>query len=226
MSETTAAPAAPAIRFRRSRTSLVIGIALVALSGLLGVWLFNNVGNTRQVLVLAHTVERGDVITAGDLTTARLNSDPAVHTVPAGDKSKYVGLYAATDLAGGSILTPDAATTVQVPAAGQALVGLSLTASQMPARKLQTGDKVLVILGAGSTTTSAGTTSGTQSSTAPTAGAATTIRASVVDVVANTSATNGQNTTVVDVSVTSGAAAVLATAAAAGQVAIVLDSSR
>lgn len=201
---------APPPKLRRPRTQIALAIALVAIGGLLAAWLVTGVGDTHAVLALRQMVSRGSVIGADDLTTAQINSDPTLHTVPASQRAQIVGKHAASDLVQGSLLTPDSTTAQSVPAAGQSLVGLSLTPAQMPALPLRPGDPVGIVI-----------TPGSQG--APPAAAPDTLAATVVD----THPGGGTTVqTIVDVSVPTSNAPLLAADAATGRIALILEAGQ
>lgn len=139
----TAVAAPPKLR---RRTGLVaLGIALVCLGGAGAAYLATSVGDTSPVLTLRQDVARGEVIEASDLTVARINGDPALRTVSESEQGTIVGQRAAVDLSAGSILTPQSTTTELSPAAGQSLVGVTLTPAQLPSHALTAGDQVRIV---------------------------------------------------------------------------------
>jgi hypothetical protein len=142
---TTAAVSTAPPKLRRRNGLIALGIALVALGGAGAAWLTTTVGQTSTVVAVRADVERGEVIEADDLTVARINSDPALQTVPENQLDSVVGQRAAVDLAAGSLLTPASTTTEVIPAPGQSLVGVTLTPAQLPAEPLLAGDPVRVI---------------------------------------------------------------------------------
>ncbi len=196
-------PAVGAPRLRRRPLLVVIAAALVAAGALLGVLLWLG-GAGAEVVVVRAGVDRGAVITAQDLGTARVSVDPSLRTVPAAQLQSLVGKRASSDLVAGALLTPDQVADAVIPAAGQSVVGVPVAAGLMPATPLRAGDVVRLVQTPGQ----GGEVTGT-----PVA-----IAATVVAV------TPGDTQTVVDVVVESGQAADLAARAATGKVAVVLDS--
>lgn len=140
-----APPRAPLPRTRRRPALLALGVALMALGVLSGVWLVNRAGERVSVLAVAHTVPFGEVITADDLNRAEVSVDPNVATIPASDVSRVVGRVAGTNLTPGSLLSWSAVTDGVPPVPGQVLVAIALPATRMPAGSLQAGDRVLVV---------------------------------------------------------------------------------
>ena len=139
-----AAPTA-APKLRRRNGLIALGIALVALGGIVAAYLTTVVGSTSAVVAVGQDIERGSVIEAGDLTVARINGDPALQTVPQSELNSLIGQRAAIDLAAGSVLTPSSTTTEVIPAQGQSLVGVTLTQGQLPGQPLLAGDEVRVV---------------------------------------------------------------------------------
>jgi hypothetical protein len=136
---------APPPKLRRRPMLVALGVTLIALGGLAAAWLTTVVGNTQPVLVLRADVDRGTVIESGDLTVARIGVDPAVTPVPDSQRDQVIGKRAASDLSAGSLLTPGSLTDQVIPAAGESLVGVTLTRAQLPARPVRAGDVVRIV---------------------------------------------------------------------------------
>lgn len=195
------------MRRRRRPVLFALMAALVAAGALLAAYAYSSIDNTQAVLVVAQDVPAGAVIGAGDVRVVRLSVDPALTPVTEDARAEVVGRRAAVDLLAGTMLTANQVTDHLVPAVGQSLVGVSLTASQMPAEPLAAGDAVRIVA--------------TRDDQAPAGGQApVTFTATVVDVAFDE--VSGQ--TVVDVSVPQDQSADLAARAAAGRVALILDS--
>lgn len=202
-----AAPRAPLPRGRRRPALLALGVVLVVLGILGGVWLVRAAGERVAVLAVARPVPYGAVLTAGDLTRAEVSVDPAVATVPAGDLDQVLGLVAATNLTPGSLLTRSAVTRLAPPGPGQVLVAIALPAGRLPAGPLRAGDPVLVV-----DTPPAGA----EPPTLPPA----TIAATVVRL----APPDPSGVTVVDVTVNAGDGPALAARSATGRIAVVVLS--
>lgn len=201
------APAAAPVRLRRRTPMLMAGIALVAVGALSAALLTRVLGNTVPVVAVAQNVAPGHVLTGADLTIANVNTDPALRPVPAARLDSLVGRRAAVSLTAGSLLTDGAVTDVLQPALGRSLVGVALTASQLPAEPLQAGDQVRIV----STPPAQGE---------PPAAAPVSLAAVVVSAVGPDST----GLTVVNVTVPTAQAADLAARVATGRVALILDS--
>ena len=133
--------------------------------------------------------------------------DPAMRAMPASQLDQVVGRVASLDVAAGGLLSEDTVQPVVTPGKGVSVVGVSLSSGLLPAIGLQAGDHVRIVR-----------TPGAQGE--PSDKPAWSMDAQVVSV---TPAGEGQ-ASVVDVLVPSGSAADLASLAATGKVALVLDS--
>src|SRR3954466_8223915 len=192
----------------RRRPALVAGaVVAICLGAMLSAWAWASTTHTQEGLAARTTLARGSVIGAADLQRVRINADPALHPLPASAYENVVGMRAALDIAAGGLLTAEATTSSALPPAGMSVVGIALTPAQAPALRLQSGDRVRIVVTPGQ--------GGDQPSGAPQVTAA-----RVVD--SGTDPANAQ--TVVDVLVPYADASVLAARAATGNVALVLDS--
>jgi len=205
------APAAPkaTARAKKRRRPLVFALCavLVAAGALGAAFAFTSVNDTQEVLVVNRDIARGETIEPGDLSVVRLSVDPALTPLGGRQKSSIEGSRAAVDLWAGTLLSEQQVTESLVPGAGESLVGISLTAAQMPSEPLYAGDRVRIV-----------TTPGDQGEV--TAGDPVTIEATVVGV----SRVEETGETVVNVSVPHEESADLAARAATGRVALVLDT--
>ncbi|MGL5825059.1 MAG: SAF domain-containing protein [Nocardioides sp.] len=200
------APAQP--KTRRRPLLFALMAALVAAGALLGAYVYVSVNDTREVLVVVSDVARGEVIGAEDLRVVRVGVDPALRPVPGSERASVEGSRAAVDLWSGTLLTGQATVEGLVPAVGESLVGISLTAAQMPSERLYAGDVVRVV-------TTPGEDGEVSEKTELVSVEATVVGVSVVPETGET---------VVDVSVPREQAPDLAARAATGRVALVLDA--
>jgi hypothetical protein len=105
-------------------------------------------GGKLSVIVMARPVLVGHTITAADLTTAQMagNSIPAY----AGNhQSEVIGKVAAVGLVKGEVLNPAMVSTKATPPPGFVVAGVLLKPGQLPAGGVSAGDKVTVVLLAG-----------------------------------------------------------------------------
>jgi hypothetical protein len=136
---------APPPKLRRRPWLAILGALLVAGSGLAAWFLVTSGSTTTGVVAMAATVDRGQVIQATDLTVASINPDRALATIPADTLTDLVGQRAATDLPEGTLVTPDSVDQSLTPPAGAALVGVTLSPSQLPAEPLRPGDTIRLV---------------------------------------------------------------------------------
>jgi SAF domain len=159
-------PAAPlrtaAARRRTTRKSLVLGVLVVLLGGLIAFAAARMLTAHTAVLAVARDVQVGSTITADDLTIANVPSDPHLSPIPAAQQAQVVGMVAQVPLTRGELLTRAQVGTGSGLAAGELLVALPLKEGQFPARGLTPGQQVLIVPTPGGTSTSGtGATSGT-----------------------------------------------------------------
>lgn len=131
---------------RRTWSLLLVGVAIFAVSFLAISNAIARASDTLEVVAVDNPVQRGEVITAEDLTTAQVpEGESTLDTVPADRLNDLVGQVAVTALASGSTLTPASIAEGLTPPQGTSLVGLTMNASQMPATPLTSGDTVRVV---------------------------------------------------------------------------------
>lgn len=207
-----AGPVVPSPPRARRRWGLFAAMVALVCAGALGVaWLVQASTTAVAVVAARSTIERGTLISAGDLMVVRIATDPSLHTVPGSQLSGLVGKRAALDVAAGSLLTSESVSAANAPGAGFSLVGVGVADSMMPGTSLMAGDRVRVVATAESQTAGSST------------GGPTSISAQVVGTRTGMNA-SGQSQTIITVSVPASDAATLAAIAASGKVAVVLDS--
>lgn len=191
-------------RLQRRPLMVVIGVALVAAGGVLGLWLWASASTASEVVAVRADLQRGQLISVEALTTVRITLDPQLRTVPGAELETLVGKRAVTDLAAGTLLSPGQVSDQVVPQLGESVVGIPVAPGLMPAEPLLAGDTVRLV---------------------HTPGQAGEVTAAPVTVTARVlTVTAGDTHTVVDVVVSSDQAAELAARAATGDLAVVLDS--
>ncbi len=195
-------------RYRRRPALIGLGVGLLAVCGAGAAYLTELTSDTTEVLAVADDVHRGQVIADADLAVAQAASDPAVASVPAGERATIVGQRAAADLTAGTLLTSSAVTSEGLPSSGQTIVGVAVTGTQLPQHDMVPGDNVRIF-----DTPNAGDD--------PPADAPPSIPATVVSV----SGLTDSGHVVVDVVVDDDVAGELVARVATGRVAIVLDSA-
>lgn len=181
---------------------LVLGCALAFTDASL------HLGSRERVLVVAEPVAAGQVLTAGDLRSARVSTGSGVQSVPVGDESGVVGRRAAVPLVAGSLLTDSEVGPAPLVGSGSDVVAVGLKAGAYPP-DLAAGDRVQVVPVASSSSGS-----GTGPATSGTPVGATVL---AVDVAAAGSA----SPTVFSLQVSTGDADEVASLAAAGQASLI-----
>ena len=143
------APVLPPPRRRRRPALLALAVTMVILGALGAAYLARSLGQTSPVIAIAREVPWGQTLTAADLLEARIPADPALEPIPYAERDEVIGLMAATTLTPGSLLTRDALTDQRLPVPGQQLVGVGVSAVQLPTTALHPGDDVLLVPVAG-----------------------------------------------------------------------------
>src|SRR3954471_22871501 len=126
------APVLPPPRRRRRPALLALALAMVVLGALGAAYLATSLGQTSPVIAIAREVPWGQTITAADLVEARVSVDATVAPIPYGERDQVIGMVAATTLTPGSLLVRAALTDRPLPPAGQQLVGVGVSAVQLP----------------------------------------------------------------------------------------------
>ena len=138
------APAPP--KTRRRPLLIVLAVVLVMVGSLLAAFLVTLNQNTVSVVAVKQTITRGDVINADVLETVEVPPNNGLRTIPAADLQQLIGKRAAFDLHAGGLVSPESVAEVPFPGTGRSVVGMSLTAGQLPTiRDLIAGDKVLIV---------------------------------------------------------------------------------
>ncbi|MEW2383640.1 SAF domain-containing protein [Micromonospora sp. NPDC047707] len=142
------APVVPprVVRQRRMRPGLLgLAVLLIALGGLGAAFAVTSVRATGSYLAIARPVEVGRTIGADDLVTVQVAGGQGLAPVPVGRRDDVVGKRAKVALVPGTLLTMDQLTDEPLLGPGQQQLALGLEPSQVPARKLHPGDKVLLV---------------------------------------------------------------------------------
>lgn len=125
----------------------VSAVLFVVMAVLLAGWFWQQKGDRQRVLVIAHPVAVGAVVTADDLKVVDVAGVSDAITAAHGDH--VVGRTAAVGLVEGQILTPDMVTANPIPGPGERVVGLQLGATRAPSgvapNGLAPGDTVAVL---------------------------------------------------------------------------------
>lgn len=142
-------PAQTLRRKERRRVGLIAGAVVLVLAAALAVGLaVLRSGGKVSVIVMARPVTAGHTITSADLTTAQMASD-TISAYAGNHMSKVIGKVAAVSLVKGELLNDQMVTSRASTPVGYVVAGVLLKSGQLPARGVGSGDKVSVILLAG-----------------------------------------------------------------------------
>lgn len=191
---------------RRSVPHLLLGVLLVVLCTVGGVFAGMQLANRENVLALAHSVAVGQILSAQDLKQVGLPSDSGVDFVPASAMSAVMGQPVAFSLPAGSLLTRSLLGAPLIPIPGKAIAAVGLKPGQFPP-DLSPGTTVMVLTTQGQGATPSTTTGNGQTS-------------SWTAVVAGVTTREAEQTTVVSLQLSESDARALATAPA-GQLSLV-----
>lgn len=212
----TPPPPATIVKTRRNPRLIALAVALVAASGGLGTWAFQQLTHTSEVLSVRNTIHAGELIEANDLGAVSVNTTSGLKTIPAAQLDSIIGKRAILDIPAGGVVPPDALADTSLPARGSSVVGIASKSGMAPASNIAVGSKVrLVYLPETAAVASNKNTNRTtgQSVTDP-----------VTGIVVNITRTPDGTATNVDVLVPDTDAPNLQAAAAQNRVVIVLDS--
>jgi hypothetical protein len=138
-------PEPPRIPGRRNPKWIALGVVALCLGALLSYVVYSRVATEIAVIMMAHTVYRGETIDASDLTVVRLSGETVAKSVPAAQLNSLVGQKAVYDLPEGAVLTPGAVGEVVVPAEGRSVVGIKLATGRAPAALLTPASRVRLV---------------------------------------------------------------------------------
>ena len=134
------------VRQRRTRPGLLgLAVLLIALGGLGAAFAVTSVKATGSYLAIARPVAVGTALTADDLTTVQVAGGQGLAPVPSTRIDEIVGKRAAVALTPGTLLTLGQLTDKPMLGPGQQQIALGLKLSQLPAKRLNPGDKVLLV---------------------------------------------------------------------------------
>ncbi|MFG2463302.1 SAF domain-containing protein [Streptomyces sp. NPDC048523] len=141
--------------------SVPVLLALITLLGVLGgAVVVARAGDRTDVLAVARDVPVGQRVTARDVRVVSFADDPGLSPIPAADRASVVGRRAAVDLHPGDLLTRSQL-SVRGLGDGAQVVGVELKRGFVPRDELRPGDKVaaVVLPAQGTDTPSAGSDS-------------------------------------------------------------------
>jgi hypothetical protein len=124
---------------------LGLAVLLIALGGLGAAFAVTSVRATGTYLAVARPVEVGTVLSADDLMSVQVAGGQGLQPVPAGEIDDVIGKRAAVTLTPGTLVTQAQLTDKPLLGPGQQQLALGLKPSEVPARTLRPGDKVLLV---------------------------------------------------------------------------------
>ncbi|WP_244967415.1 SAF domain-containing protein [Streptomyces cacaoi] len=206
---------------RRSRMRMLVG-ALVLVAGAGGTALLvQGAGDRSDVLLLARDVPAGQVVSAQDVRVAAVSSDPALHPVPATQKSSVVGQRAGVDLTAGTLLTRKQLRAASGLRSGESMVAVEVARGGAPVEALERGSRVQVVATPGKGETPAETGSGQKQPDGATGGQ---VSEDIEARVMRVGRMNASGSTVVHLAVDAADASQVAGRSASGRVALTLDA--
>lgn len=133
---------------RRSWPRMALGAAFVLGSGLVFAGLYRTAGDREPVLALADDVGRFEPIERSDLRAVLVGAEPGVELVAESELDDIVGRQALTELAQGSLLSPDEVAGEDALLVGddEAIVGARLGSGSAPVGDIPAGTRVLVVI--------------------------------------------------------------------------------
>jgi hypothetical protein len=141
------ADAGPLRRLPRRRRPAVIALA-VAMAGagvVVSAAVYQRADHQVAVVMVTQPVAVGAVIAASDLAQASVVLGSGIQVIPASQISQVSGDIAAVGLRPSTLLAPSDLTTSRSPARGQELVTAATKSYALPASGLTPGDHVLVV---------------------------------------------------------------------------------
>lgn len=127
----------------RSRGLIAVAAVLVLLFGAGTAYLVSTAGEQASVLAVGTPVAKGQIVEREALISTTVSGVPGA--IPVDQATEVIGQTAAVDLVEGQVLTEAMVTSEPVPAEGQAVVGLALEPTKVPAAGLESGDLVRVL---------------------------------------------------------------------------------
>jgi hypothetical protein len=134
----------PASGRRRQTPLVVVGVLLVLGCALAFTDASAHLGSRQEVLVVAQPLAAGQVLTTGDLRSARVTTGSGLDAVPVAAESSVVGRAAAVPLVAGALLSPGEVGSASPVGSGSDVVAVALKAGGFPP-DLAPGDRVQVV---------------------------------------------------------------------------------
>ena len=125
---------------------VAVGVLVVVVFALVGLWLVTAATDGDAVLALRNPIARGEVVALEDLQVVKVSSDDAIASVGEADAGEMVGRVALVDLPAGALVTPSQFAAIDALEVGEGQVGLELNAGELPSLRLLPGNTVTVVL--------------------------------------------------------------------------------
>lgn len=125
-----------------------LGVAMVLIFALLGVFLATRGAAPKTVLVASEDISGGQPIKTTQITTTQISGGEDTQTIPAESRNSINGNIATGNIPAGTILSPEMLAVKTVPDNGQTIVGARVRPGQLPAGGVRSGDSVTVIIAA------------------------------------------------------------------------------
>ena len=197
---------------RRRPAQIGLGVLLVIICGLVGAFSLAAVDHRTPVLVVTRTIQPGETITAADLGVAHV-AGSGLATISGAASASVIGKVASGRIPAGSPIVPGELNSASPVDQNSVELPMALKAGAFPP-DLAVGDQVLLVptVGAGSAPPTPSAAGGANAASTPVSGR---VRAVVVQ-----KAFGSTSGTTVTVTVARSDLAVLANAAAAGQIVV------
>lgn len=137
-------PSAAATRRHRQAPLVALGVLLVLGCALAFADASVHLGSREQVLVVVQPVSAGQVLTSGDLRTARVSTGSGLDVVPVDQEATVLGRRVAVPLVAGSLLTATEVGSAPAVGSGSDVVAVGLRAGAYPPEVVP-GDRVQVV---------------------------------------------------------------------------------
>ncbi|WP_415954406.1 SAF domain-containing protein [Streptomyces sp. KLOTTS4A1] len=131
---------------RSKLVKALAGVLVMVLGLLIVIMAVNRAGDRVPVLALAKDVQAGEEIEASDLVVASIAKDPVLSPIPASERSALEGQRAAVDLRKGSLLTRSQLQTGGCLGDDRQIVGIELKRGMAPRDVLRACDAVLAVV--------------------------------------------------------------------------------
>jgi len=131
---------------RRRPSWVLFGVVLVALSALLGAYVFTATSDRLSVIVAARDLAQGEPISADDLRVIEISRTDQLRAIQPSQQDLVVGLAPRGPIPAGTVLNVDLfALRDEVIPSGQVVVGAALDAGAAPTAALAPGDRVRIV---------------------------------------------------------------------------------